>query len=69
MKSGPPLPSFALLPPLHLHFTGCPSRYASPALVVGRAGRGFSIIPAGFGCEVGIDAWVGVCRWGAPAEI
>ena len=23
------------------------------------AGRGFSILPAGFGCEVGMDAWVG----------
>ena len=28
------------------------------------AGRGFSIIPAGFGCEVGMDAWVGGCSWG-----
>jgi len=32
-------------------------------------GRRFSIIPAVFGCEVEMDAWVGVCRWGAPAEI
>ena len=28
-------------------------------------GRRFSLIPAGFGCEVGIDAWVGGCRWGS----
>ena len=26
----------------------------------------FSIIPAGFGCEVVMDAWVGGWRWGAP---
>ena len=24
------------------------------------AGRGFSILSAGFGCEAGMDAWVGV---------
>jgi hypothetical protein len=28
------------------------------------AGRRFSIISAGLGCEVKMDAWVGICRWG-----
>jgi len=33
------------------------------------AGRRFSILPAALGCKVGMDAWVGGCRWGAPPEI
>jgi len=33
--------------------------------VVRGAGRRFSILPAGFGCEVGMDAWVVGWRWGA----
>jgi hypothetical protein len=44
---------------------GAPPGLTPPALGVG-AGRSFSILPAGFVCEVGIDAWVGGCRWGAP---
>ncbi|MCG7848968.1 MAG: hypothetical protein MIO93_07295 [ANME-2 cluster archaeon] len=45
--------------PFQFTLPGCPSRSAPPALVVWGAGRRFSIIPAGFGCEVGMDAWVG----------
>jgi len=33
--------------------------------VVRGAGRRFSILPAGLGCEVGMDAWVGGWRWRA----
>jgi len=33
--------------------------------VVRGAGRRFSILPAGFGCEVGMDAWVSGWRWRA----
>ncbi|MCG7849145.1 MAG: hypothetical protein MIO93_08215, partial [ANME-2 cluster archaeon] len=33
------------------------------------AGRRFLIIPAGFGCEVGIDAWVGGWRWGVDMRL
>ncbi|MDW7775925.1 MAG: hypothetical protein SCH39_06265 [Methanosarcinales archaeon] len=29
------------------------------------AGRRFSVLSAGFECELGMDAWVGGCRWGA----
>jgi len=35
-----------------------PSRSASQTLVVWGAGRGFSNISAGFGCKVGMNAWV-----------
>jgi len=42
---------------------GAPLDVLPPALVVRGAGRGFSIIPAGFGCEVGMDAWVVGWRW------
>ncbi|MDT8402847.1 MAG: DNA methyltransferase, partial [Bacteroidales bacterium] len=49
--SSPAAPFWFTLP-------GCPSRSAPPALVVWGAGRRFSILPAGFGCEVGMDAWV-----------
>jgi len=33
------------------------------------AGRYFSIDLVGFWCEMGIDAWVGVCMWGALPKI
>ncbi|MDW7774889.1 MAG: DNA methyltransferase [Methanosarcinales archaeon] len=56
--SSPAAPFWFTLP-------GCPSRSAPPALVVWGAGRRFSILPAGFGCKVGIDAWVGGWRKGA----
>ena len=51
-------------PPFASTLPGRPSRFAPPALVVRGADRRFSIISAGFGCEVGMDAWVGGCRWG-----
>jgi hypothetical protein len=38
------------------------------ALVVRGAGRGFSIIPAGFECEVGMDAWVELYPVVVPVE-
>ncbi|MBW6517113.1 MAG: hypothetical protein K0A89_01230 [ANME-2 cluster archaeon] len=49
-------PSSVLLPPLHLHITGCPSRYAPARPCDEGTGRRFSILPAGFGCEVWMDA-------------
>ena len=52
-----------------LHSARCLSRSAPPALVVWGAGRRFSIIPAGFGCELEMDAWVGGCGWRASPEI
>ena len=43
-----------------------PSVHAYEGVQMG--GRRFSILSALFGCEVEVDAWVGGCRWGAPAE-
>ncbi|TFH44211.1 MAG: hypothetical protein E4G94_03960 [ANME-2 cluster archaeon] len=37
-------------------------------LIIVEAGRRFSINPAIFGYQVGKDAWVGGCRWGAPVN-
>ena len=49
--------------PFGLLIQGALFRIAPAALVVFGAGRGFSILPAGFWCEVRMDAWVGGCRW------
>ena len=46
--------------PLAFTLSGCPFRSVPLAPVVWGAGRRFSIDAAGFGCEVGNDAWVGV---------
>jgi len=57
------------IPFLAFTLPGCPSRSAPPALVMWGAGRRISIIPAGFGCEVGMDAWVGGCWWGVDMRL
>ena len=45
--------------PSSLHFSRVPVPVRSTSPCGVGASRRFSIIPAGFGCEVGIDAWVG----------
>ena len=54
--------------PSHLHPARVPVLICSARLCGVEGGWRFSIISAVFGCEVEMDAWVGVCWWGAPAE-
>ncbi|MCJ7616928.1 MAG: hypothetical protein MUO43_10380, partial [Desulfobacterales bacterium] len=55
-------PSFiSLIQGALLIFSACPCGVG--------AGRRFSIISGVLGCEMEMDAWVGVCRWGSPSEI
>jgi len=51
--------------PSRLHSARVPLPVCSARPCGVGAGRRFSIAPAGFGCEVGMDAWVGVCRGGS----
>ncbi len=53
-----------LPPPSRLHSARVPLLLCSDRSCGVGAGTGFSIVLAGFGCEVGMDAWLGVCRWG-----
>ena len=55
-----PLPSSALLPSRRLHSTRVPLLICSACPCGEGAGRCFPIIPAGFGCEEGMDALVSV---------
>ncbi|MCL7475750.1 MAG: hypothetical protein M8352_06880 [ANME-2 cluster archaeon] len=55
-------------PPFASTLPGCPSRYAPLTLMVKGVGRRFSILPAGFGCEVGMNAGVDGCRWGLESH-
>ncbi|MBW6518990.1 MAG: hypothetical protein K0A89_10885 [ANME-2 cluster archaeon] len=61
------LPLFQITnrPLISFTLSGCPPRYAPHTLVVWRTGRRFSILSAGFGREVGMDAFVGGWRWRA----
>jgi hypothetical protein len=67
--------------PISFHLYRVPLSVCSGRLCGMGAGRCFSIIPAGFGCEMGIDAWVDMrrmwvgefvfccCEWSAAMTI